>query len=227
MDSGRRLGVKATFDPVLSGYVCKVSHIPEGWRDRIATITGDVVHNLRSALDHLAWRLVVEGSGEPPEKKAKRIYFPIYKHCNKFSDDLAIRWMTAKHRNSIKPLQPFTQPDPDEHPLAILQDLSNQDKHCLLTPILVREAGFSVGSLIEEIEDLPLYVDSGNASERLEVGSELGRVWVFPAGMEKIVERKCGVIPGLWLERTNKILDQELRRLADFVQGVLNCVEAA
>src|SRR6266849_6585676 len=37
---------------------------------------GDIVHNLRSALDHLAYQLVIVGSGKEP---TRRLEFPIAK----------------------------------------------------------------------------------------------------------------------------------------------------
>lgn len=211
-----------TFDSNASQYICKVSHIPGGWRDRIATMTGDVVHNLRSALDQLAWQLVLEGSGKPSKKEAKLIYFPIHKDCNKFVDNLVVQKMTIKHRDIVEQFQPFTAPVPDEHPLVVIQDLSNDDKHRLLTPILVNGAGYSLNNLSEELRDLPLHFDLRCASDELEVGSELARIGGIPAGLESHVEKASGVVPGLWLKRTNNILEDELSDLADFVQHVVD-----
>jgi hypothetical protein len=56
--------------------------IPEGFvklprmSSDVMTISGDIVHNLRSALDHLAHQLVIVGSGKEPSRK---IEFPIAK----------------------------------------------------------------------------------------------------------------------------------------------------
>ncbi|HEY4273101.1 MAG TPA: hypothetical protein VGM65_13965 [Candidatus Udaeobacter sp.] len=41
---------------------------------KLTAMTGDVIHNLRSALDHLAYQLVWVGTGKLP---STRIYFPI------------------------------------------------------------------------------------------------------------------------------------------------------
>lgn len=61
-------------------------HIPEKsgrpgltWRAKVdappslllAVIAGDCLHNLRSALDHLAWALVLENGGEPSDTNPK------------------------------------------------------------------------------------------------------------------------------------------------------------
>jgi hypothetical protein len=105
-------------------------------------IIGDVVHNLRSALDHLAWQLVIR-NGRNPE--SARSQFPIFtrdpfdlsahdspKEAKRARD--AWRNQTrGMHRGDIKflkGLQPYDSPDPvDEHPLARLNQFSNWDKH--------------------------------------------------------------------------------------------------
>jgi hypothetical protein len=42
----------------------RITHLPAIETD-IAALVGDVVHNLRSALDHLAWQLVLFDGGQP------------------------------------------------------------------------------------------------------------------------------------------------------------------
>jgi hypothetical protein len=51
-----------------------VADIPE-LEPEIATIIGDAVYNMRSALDHFAWQLVILDGQEP---LVKETYFPIY-----------------------------------------------------------------------------------------------------------------------------------------------------
>src|SRR5918995_3001656 len=56
--------LRAEDDPATGDEVYRVRvlfPIPES----IPLIVGDAVHNLRSALDHLAWQLVESGGGEP------------------------------------------------------------------------------------------------------------------------------------------------------------------
>jgi hypothetical protein len=48
---------------------------------RLALITGDAVHNLRSALDHLIWQLVIANGGEPDEMRTE---FPVWRDKTKF-----------------------------------------------------------------------------------------------------------------------------------------------
>jgi hypothetical protein len=50
-------------------YIKSVKPVP----DEFSIIIGDVVHNLRSSLDHLIWQLVEAGGGTPND----RTYFPV------------------------------------------------------------------------------------------------------------------------------------------------------
>lgn len=43
---------------------------------RLAVVAGDILHSLRSALEHLAWALVLENGGEPSDSKPAT-QFPI------------------------------------------------------------------------------------------------------------------------------------------------------
>src|SRR5262249_4018917 len=49
----------------------------------LSLLIGDAVHNLRSALDHLAWQLV-EANGDTPTTKTA---FPIYKTLAKYTTE--------------------------------------------------------------------------------------------------------------------------------------------
>ncbi len=109
-------------------------------------IIGDVVHNLRSALDHLVWQLTLaEGHVPPPSLKGsawKDIRFPIYITAYPTNGKgILIPWATSKEpksrwgvrtslRTEFEELQPFNHgQDAPEKPLAILEELWNIDKH--------------------------------------------------------------------------------------------------
>jgi len=53
-------------------YASKVERTP----DRLATITGDIIQNLRSALDHLAYQLFLVGTNG--KVSGRHVYFPIF-----------------------------------------------------------------------------------------------------------------------------------------------------
>jgi hypothetical protein len=99
-------------------------------------LIGDVVQNARSALDQLAW-------ATSEEIDRRWVYFPIAtEKPKKWSKTLA--GFPPAVRSVIEAHQPFkysgteqqiheVPPPPSIHPLAVLQALSNIDKHRLLT----------------------------------------------------------------------------------------------
>lgn len=117
---------------------------------RWGMVLGDFVHNLRSALDHLVWQLTIVRDGSPPDPIPRHsaweaAQFPILSNP---SDWLRVdRKGARKGRPSvqtgmgrvervpplaqtrIKRLQPFATRQPERHPLWVLAELSNIDKH--------------------------------------------------------------------------------------------------
>jgi hypothetical protein len=97
-------------------------------------IIGEAVQNLRSALDYLVYELAIHDRGG--SKPRTRTQFPI---CttpgNFFRGREYIRPLLGEHRRRIRKLQPYQSKDPAAHPLAILNRLSNTDKHRLLLTV--------------------------------------------------------------------------------------------
>lgn len=113
----------------------------------LSIILGDVLYNLRSALDHLAVALVA------PSRR-RNASFPIFvndlwvtdpatggfvnadDHARK-AFDTATKTMSDDALEVVRSLQPFrTHPlAPDTSPLAVLNRLSSADKHSRLVPI--------------------------------------------------------------------------------------------
>jgi hypothetical protein len=50
----------------------------------LSGIVGDALHNLRSALDHIAYQLVMIGTGQTP---SRRVYFPIWDSQAKYESE--------------------------------------------------------------------------------------------------------------------------------------------
>jgi hypothetical protein len=116
---------------------------------------GDLVHNARSALDHLVYFLIVENEGDPGEHSQ----FPIYDNEGAWIKDIDDRdpgrWppspvlgLTSEQIALIKAAQPYHLPPKRRagHPLMQLLRMSNVDKHQTLhaatvsvaTPFIVR-----------------------------------------------------------------------------------------
>ena len=103
-----------------------VSDIDDRWN----VIIGEILHDLRSALDYLAW-----GAANRPWRKTQ---FPIFTTETQWAESAGpmIRTIPDKYLTVMKEAQPYQNltlgKDPAEHFLAILSYLSNRDKHRLL-----------------------------------------------------------------------------------------------
>ena len=87
-------------------------------------IAGEAVHNLRSALDHLAWQLA-NLDGEPPEPD--QVQFPDFSTKPKdFMASKRLNGMRERHRTVLEHLQPY-QADDRPQVLEMLTWLSNTD----------------------------------------------------------------------------------------------------
>jgi hypothetical protein len=83
---GDKTPVSVEFEAETSSYVLKVDWVPEIPRF-IGLMMGDAVHGLRSALDHLAWQLVLHGE-EPEPERPQFVQFPIYGISEAFRDNI-------------------------------------------------------------------------------------------------------------------------------------------
>lgn len=101
-------------------------------------IIGDVLHNLRSALDHLVWHLV-EAAGSKPTTQTS---FPIFKtatDCRKFFKKLKtgcqpkIEGISRTAMKLIKRTKPYKRGNKE---LWLIHELNNIDKHRLLIPTM-------------------------------------------------------------------------------------------
>jgi hypothetical protein len=102
----------------------------------LSLIIGDALHNLRSALDNLAYDLARAHTGEPlPDDIAAKSEFPIFISRAMTSGEWA-RKIGGIHPDAqviIEDLQPFNRlgADASDDLLAVLHNLSNIDKHRL------------------------------------------------------------------------------------------------
>lgn len=99
----------------------------------LALMLGDLVQNLRSALDHLAWAFAKTAKRNP----MRRTQFPILdKPPKDFDRERQVLDIPEPVRRIMEAMQPYQQDDPIGHligmELATLRELSNRDKHRVL-----------------------------------------------------------------------------------------------
>jgi hypothetical protein len=141
--------------------ILEVSKPPlEDW----SSLYGDAIHNLRSALDNLAWGLATAGDRTP--KHPKKVAFPIVERSGRWRDQSqCIAELPSPARAAIRNIQPFQRKGkdgaPSQDPLLLLRRLSNTDKHCIaICPLFnptALQGSFSVEYRTEEeaFGDLP------------------------------------------------------------------------
>ena len=86
-------------------------------------VVGEIVHDFRSALDHVVYRLCTTDKA--------RTQFPIFIDAAKFDDHSTtmLKGVNAEAIARIKALQPFSTGEHLKSPLWHLSELSNFDKH--------------------------------------------------------------------------------------------------
>lgn len=137
-------GLRREYDPEAQELVVKAVGDDIEINPRFSVLIGEIVHNLRSSLDHVVYALATQG--KPPtvhdEPWTKEISFPVLiktpKKGKKFEAacHAKIKCVPGRAVATLESLQPYRDGRAaEDHPLAILQDFSNTDKHRLLLVI--------------------------------------------------------------------------------------------
>jgi hypothetical protein len=128
--------------------VVEVPDVPVRW----SLAVGDAVHNMRAALDYLAYELVALNDGGVYDEQTQ---FPIGTAPTK-SGHSRLAWRTilllGEHWEIIERAQPYHDPE-NIYPasLGLLRDLSNKDKHRLLVPASIAADVSAVGLVQPEV----------------------------------------------------------------------------
>lgn len=159
--------------------------------DRLSLILGDLLANLRSALDHLAWAIACQST--PPEVlwskamegKARKVAFPIAWSRDKFDGLDVIKMLDPKAIELLETFQPYHRTE-TAGAIEALHAFNNIDKHRLihsagglidLSAIRVRPVHsiFATGDEVASPGDLgELFIEQVHAIDRgLKHGTEL------------------------------------------------------
>lgn len=147
---------------------------------RWSLISGDCVHNLRSALDSLLYAIAVHQTGKNPPADEKVIQFPITNSPEAFeSQRYRIKSLSPTVQAEIECAQPYNWPHPKHLPmLEMLTILNNLDKHRMLNVV----AAVPHAAGIEMLASSGLAVTSVDVHRRaLEGKTEIFSFTVEPA----------------------------------------------
>ena len=164
-DGSQPLELGADFDETELTVLLRIEHAPElPWYTGM--MIGDVLHNLRSALDHTAWALVEAGT-TPVPSSPRLVQFPIYDDAGNFSAQVTKRLpgVSSEAVAIIESVQPY-QRGATAEALGVLARLSNEDKHRHIPASVVGTASFNLSwtgidcdiesaEMLFEIPDVP------------------------------------------------------------------------
>jgi hypothetical protein len=161
-----------------------------------ATIVGDVVHNLRSSLDHLVYELSFLGTrGSPGSRTSFPCSLTRASWCGGDTQRVKLKGVLERHKRRLYMAQPcYGRRDNAKpasfdlrlrHPLSVLHDLWNDDKHRMLLPVATCMT--NVDLIIVSTTDCELATDTPkwNPSafgKRLEVGIQIASVDIVRTG---------------------------------------------
>lgn len=117
---------------------------------------GEVIHNLRSALDHIIWELVILTTGRPPVLPTKN-QFPIFESKEGFNVRGIDQFLKCVRQDAVELIrseQPYSTGENRKSPLWHLHELSNADKHRTICVVgtLIHKFEFSMPPLLEPLE---------------------------------------------------------------------------
>lgn len=205
-------------------YTCTYSFndaVPDEW----TTIIGDAIHNLRSALDHLAVDLVRLNN-----KSTKRVYFPFCdgrdslecmiknRHINRAAPDVV---------DIIRSLKPYHGGD---EALRALHDLDIADKHAPLIDIRRRVheiyveimeraviTGSCTNAMVQSVAKRTTGVESSSIALAAPVSKDGHIDKKFSISAEVVLNKGCFI---------DKPLVPTLHQLAELVDGITQTFEA-
>ncbi|WP_063126127.1 hypothetical protein [Nocardia fusca] len=135
-------------DPLVKMYW--VLRVRQPYPERWSVLVGDILTNLRAALDHTFWAATITATGMPA--RPQLVTFPLYGDKDKFKSkakDLQ-HLVAPEFWELVEAVQPFHADQPDRVPLDSLRWLSNVDKHRAVH--IVGRTAFDAGPIITDSE---------------------------------------------------------------------------
>jgi hypothetical protein len=229
-DRQRDIGIDQRYDPKrhrIDVWIAHIEPFPLDWGLRL----GDIAHNFRCCLDHLAWALVDRGrtpTSTLSERRRRKIYFPIFDKRDDFNANLG-NYLPGVRRADIaqvRSAQPYQggRRHLHRHVLHVLARLSNDDKHRSIQPVAT--APRAVYYDVRDATDcLVTRIRPWLISEPLKVGTQLAPIYVKKTGRQPHADvhghisaepaLQQGVMMGEWLEVMPRFVGSGLRIFSD------------
>lgn len=124
----------------------------------IAAILGDILQNLRSVLDHLAYQLFIAAGGDPA--KSAHIYFPIFDDISAYKAKSLGKVQGIK-QNAIDAIDAIKPYKGGNDTLWLLHKLNNIDKHRLVITVGAAFSEFNIGQHLGAVKVRELLESKG------------------------------------------------------------------
>ena len=209
-------------------YVATLPALPIEW----SVVIGDIAHNYRGALEHVAWALATRGNTPPStlsERAQNQIGFPIYECRTTFNS--AIRNVLPGVRRAdiavVRRYQPYHggKRRSRRHAFWVLRLVSNDDKHRTIQPTFMSPQAASyelTGAPIDcAITRIPT---SFVLRQPLQIGAQLAPIYVRKTGPNPYLPMRGqlavqpaiqGVLLGQWLDGMELLVSELLKSLSD------------
>ena len=202
-------------------------------------LLGDMVHNYRCCLDHVAWALYKRGkSPNLTERQEQNVGFPICAKRSTFNNTIKQKLPGVKRADTaiVRRFQPFAPGESRafRHVFTILRELSNADKHRSIQPVVAvpNRIKFDplrpIDCIIRRIAIAPGYIGS------LRPGTELARFYVKKTGPRPDIELlpRFNFVPAIherltvadFVTKTMRLTAMVLREFSDPTEGVRSLV---
>ena len=194
---------------------------------KLSIIAGEVLHQLRSALDHTIARILMKIHAANPDLDSilERSEFPIHTKLVSYQsyDWTKIPGISRETRDAIRDHQPCNRTDglpPEDHPLAVLASLNNIDKHRfvihIVNPARVTRIDFGPQFQATSFEITQAVVGSSNVEAPLVEGIATNRIVDMEVhATSEIAFKKVGTRKGEPVIPTLENLANSVRDIVD------------
>jgi|GEM_PF-4552684 len=124
------ISVRTVRDPLLAMYRWEILVNTEPAKN-LPLVTGQIINNIRAALEYVAFQIYLVAGGVPDGKQADKVAFPIVNTAGPWDSVVKKKvpgvWPEAADR--LKAAQPFSQEGMEANALRTLRGLGGTDKH--------------------------------------------------------------------------------------------------
>lgn len=198
---------------------------------RWGILLGDFIHNLRSALDHLVWQLVLLSGNKPgrdnqfPISLSGPNYWCAKKDGSPSTRDRCLKGVAEEHRTPIDEVQPYRGGYPVAwHAYAVVAWLSNTDKHQLIHPTWAATEEFDPANLTLTSSGGEGFADITWHSGTLKDGTEIVRARYITDTPETKVKMHTDIPVFIAFGHRPKIGGIRAENLGDLLVAVRNLV---